>query len=203
MTKARGLRPGDLELWNRVAQTVRARDAAHMKPGPASGTTPNMADKPPGLVEARKMPAGFGLGTQSRPGPVPKVSLFAQGQSTSNPLRMDAKAHAALQKGKLAPEARLDLHGLTLAQAHQALVGFIARTHGQGKRLVLVITGKGKERLDHNAMPSHLGLLRYQAPRWLQMPPLDHHVLQVSQAHPRHGGEGALYVYLRRSRIGG
>lgn len=199
MTRGRGLRPGDLEVWHRVARTVRARDGTRVKPGPESVDAPKTPAKSSDSLSGSILPVGFKLGAMPR-------SEFSSGSGSGKtesfppPLRMDAKAHAALKKGKLDPEARLDLHGMTFAQAHQALTGFIGRTHSQGKRLVLVITGKGKERLDHNAIPSHLGLLRFQVPRWLQMSPLDHHVLQVTQAHPRHGGEGALYVYLRKGR---
>ena len=59
---------------------------------------------------------------------------------------MDAKAFARMSRGKLSPEARIDLHGMTLAEAHPELIGFILNAQAQGLRLVLVITGKGKRR---------------------------------------------------------
>lgn len=114
------------------------------------------------------------------------------------PLRMDAAAFGRMSRGKLRPEARLDLHGLTLTQAHPALVGWILEQRARGRRLVLVITGKGRASDDHFApMPVRIGRLRHDVPRWLTLPPLAGAVLQVAPAHRRHGGEGALYVYLR------
>jgi len=105
-----------------------------------------------------------------------------------------------MKRGKLVPEARLDLHGLTLERAHPALVSFILRSQAQGLRLVLVITGKGKERDEGGPMPVRRGVLRHQVPQWLSMPPTHQAVLQVAQAHIGHGGGGAYYVYLRRRR---
>lgn len=110
---------------------------------------------------------------------------------------MDPKTHRRMAKGKMAPEARLDLHGLTLAAAHPELIRFILSSHADGRRLVLVITGKGKG--DHGPLPTRPGALRHQVPHWLHMPPLAPVVQQVTAAHHRHGGEGAYYVYLRRS----
>ena len=72
---------------------------------------------------------------------------------------------------------------------------------GQGdKRLVLVITGKGKSRDDGGPIPTRFGVLRHQVPQWLRLAPLARAVLQVSEAHLRHGGQGAYYVYLKRRR---
>lgn len=121
-------------------------------------------------------------------------------QISSGPVQMDQKAYGRLRRGKLKPDARLDLHGMTLAQAHPALTGFILRSASAGHRLVLVITGKGKDRDDGNPIPTRFGVLRHQVPQWLSMAPLAGLVLQVSQSHIRHGGQGAYYVYLRRSR---
>lgn len=114
------------------------------------------------------------------------------------PLQMDAKTHGKMTRGKLAPEARIDLHGLTLAEAHPELIRFILNAHAQGMRLVLVITGKGKRREDAGPIPQRMGALRHQVPHWLHLPPLGPVVLQVGEAHLKHGGSGAYYVYLRR-----
>ncbi|MCF2871492.1 Smr/MutS family protein [Octadecabacter sp. G9-8] len=121
-------------------------------------------------------------------------------QMRAAPVQMDQKAFGRLRRGKLKPEARIDLHGMTLAQAHPALTGFILRSAGAGHRLVLVITGKGKNRDDGNPIPTRFGVLRHQVPQWLSMAPLGGLVLQVTESHIRHGGQGAYYVYLRRAR---
>ncbi|EYD74166.1 Smr protein/MutS2 [Rubellimicrobium mesophilum DSM 19309] len=113
------------------------------------------------------------------------------------PLRMDAGTFGRMRKGKLRPDARIDLHGMTLAEAHPALQSFILGSRAKGRRLVLVITGKGRVNDDLAPMPARAGRLRHDVPRWLMLPPLAGAVLQVAPAHQRHGGEGALYVYLR------
>jgi DNA-nicking Smr family endonuclease len=113
---------------------------------------------------------------------------------------MDAKVHARMTRGRLAPEARIDLHGMTLAEAHPELVRFILNARSEGLRLVLVITGKGSGPVpESDPVPRPRGLLRHQVPVWLRQPPLGEAVQQVAEAHLRHGGAGALYIYLRRS----
>lgn len=121
-------------------------------------------------------------------------------QLRAAPVQMDQKAFGRLRRGKLKPEARIDLHGMTMAQAHPALTGFILRSASAGHRLVLVITGKGKNRDEGGPIPTKSGVLRHQVPQWLNMAPLGGLVLQVSESHVRHGGQGAYYVYLRRAR---
>ncbi|WP_420814425.1 Smr/MutS family protein [Paracoccus contaminans] len=104
--------------------------------------------------------------------------------------------HRDLVRGRLRPEARIDLHGMTLAVAKAELTGFILSAWASGRRLVLVITGKGKG--DHGPLPTRAGALRHEVPHWLHMAPVAAVVMQVVPAHVRHGGAGAYYVYLRR-----
>jgi len=111
-------------------------------------------------------------------------------------LRMDKRTFGQLKRGKSTPEARIDLHGMTVADAHSALIGFLLRAQSEGRRLVLVITGKGRS--GDGPIPERRGILRRQVPHWLELPPLSQVVLQVVEAHQRHGGSGAFYVYLRR-----
>lgn len=115
------------------------------------------------------------------------------------PVAMDNRAYRRLTRGKLTPEARLDLHGLTLAEAQPALTRFIVGSRASGRRLVLVITGKGRDRDSAGPIPRRAGALRHEVPLWLSRPPLAPLVLQVAEAHARHGGGGAFYVYLRRA----
>jgi len=121
-------------------------------------------------------------------------------QVRAAPVQMDRKAFVQMKRGKLRPEAKIDLHGMTLDRAHPALTRFILSAQAQGKRLVLVVTGKGKERDDGGPIPVRFGVLRHQVPQWLSMPPLSSAILQISESHLRHGGGGAYYVYLRKSR---
>ncbi|PIE11097.1 MAG: DNA mismatch repair protein MutS [Rhodobacterales bacterium] len=127
---------------------------------------------------------------------LPSLSEQIGGES----LRMDRKTHSRMTRGKLAPEARIDLHGMTLAEAHPELIRFVLTSHTRGMRLILVITGKGKHRDDGGPIPTRLGVLRHQVPVWLRQAPLGPLVLQVTEAAQKHGGHGAYYVYLKRRR---
>jgi len=124
---------------------------------------------------------------------------------------IDRRTAQKLKRGKIPVEAKLDLHGMTQRQAHEALNGFIARAYGAGKRCVLVVTGKGRKSFDlgrfredsdlySEERPKAPGILRQRVPEWLHMPPNGHLVLRVLPAQPKDGGDGALYVYLRRQR---
>ena len=106
---------------------------------------------------------------------------------------LDKRTGERLKRGKLPIEGRLDLHGMTQVEAHQALSGFISGQRVAGKRCVIVITGKGSYR-------GGGGVLKDAVPRWLNEPALRDHILAFNHAQPRHGGAGALYVLLRRMR---
>lgn len=188
MARRRALNPDELDLWRAVARTARPLHATlASQPEPKDAATP-VFDPP----KPKPSLPSFRLGEKARP-------VSAPVQPTAG-LQMDAKAYARMSRGKLAPEARIDLHGLTLAEAHPELIHFILGAHSHGLRLVLVITGKGKAKEDHGPIPQRIGALRHQVPHWLRLSPLAPVVLQVTEAHLRHGGAGAYYVYLRRGR---
>jgi DNA-nicking Smr family endonuclease len=107
-----------------------------------------------------------------------------------------------LRRGLIEPDARIDLHGMTQEAAHRTLFAWMATAHARGFRLVLVITGKGNPKGDDNApwMISPHGVLKQMVPRWLKEPGLAGLVASSGPAHARHGGGGALYVYLRKNR---
>ena len=105
------------------------------------------------------------------------------------PADVDAALHRRLTRGHDAIAARIDLHGMTQDEARAALTAFVARATAAGWRAVLVITGKGI---------SGDGVLRKRVPDWLAAAPIREHVAGVAEAHRRHGGEGALYVALKR-----
>ena len=106
------------------------------------------------------------------------------------------RERAKLSRGRNEIDARLDLHGMTQVRAHHALLGFLQRAHHEGLTFVLVITGKGKVGAE-----SERGVLRRQVPQWLSMPEFRSLVVGFEEAHVGHGGEGALYVRIRRTRI--
>lgn len=193
MTRRR-LKPEELDLWRKVAQTAeKLHPERKHKESPLPKPTPT---KP-----SRARIEGFDLGQKADPAHhghdiAPDMSQTIAAQ----PVRMDKKTFGKLRRGKVVPEGKLDLHGMTMDQAHPALMGFILRAHDNNKRLVLVITGKGKTRDEGGPIPTRRGVLRHNVPQWLSAPPLSSVVLQVTEAHLKHGGGGAYYVYLRRRR---
>ena len=106
---------------------------------------------------------------------------------------VDRRTDDRLRRGQMAIEARIDLHGLTQAAAYDALAHFVTVSHAVGRRCVLVITGKGP-------VSQGGGVLRTMVPRWLAEASLRRRILALHRAQPRDGGDGALYVLLKRQR---
>jgi DNA-nicking Smr family endonuclease len=116
---------------------------------------------------------------------------------------LDARSAERLKRGQLPIEDRLDLHGMTQEAAHAALDAFIGAAYTTGKRAVLIITGKGLRPRDDFDDPWRYGaggVLKSMTPRWLNEAPNRARVLAFTEAQPRHGGGGALYVLIRRQR---
>lgn len=195
--KRRRLGEDDLALWRQVASTTSPLARSVERPRRPQPPEPEIT--PP--AAARAPLAAFRLGERAN-GTAPRHDVLPglTDRLSALPVRMDKKAYGKLKRGKLSPEARIDLHGMTAERAHAALSGFIMRAYAQQMRLVLVITGKGKRTDQHGPIPARQGVLRHNVPHWLELPPLSNMVIQVSAAHPRHGGGGAYYVYLRRQR---
>ncbi|MFV0384994.1 Smr/MutS family protein [Paracoccus sp. (in: a-proteobacteria)] len=202
--RRRGLTPEEGELWSRIARTAKPMHPAGPQPVPRPLPEPLWPTAPSGHRPTPPVSGPAVSGPEidiGRMAAMPPASRFAHAPTpaerlASVALRMDHKTHKRMTKGKLRPEARLDLHGMTLAAAHPELIAFILSCHAAGRRLVLVITGKGRG--DHGPLPTRPGALRHQVPVWLHQPPLAAVVQQVTAAHYRHGGEGAYYVYLRK-----
>ena len=192
----RRVKPNELDLWNQVARTTERLTP----PKRSIIVDAPLQEKPP--KRKAKSIAPFKLGalptaTREMRDVLPALSERLR----AAPVQMDAKSYKTMQRGKLKPEGRIDLHGMTVAQAHPALISFIMSAQSSGKRLVLVITGKGGKREELGAIaPQRMGALKRQVPLWLTMAPVSTAVLQVTESHIRHGGAGAYYVYLRRAR---
>lgn len=128
----------------------------------------------------------------------PAAAANAKQQTTPPPLApFDRRLKQRLSRGLEAIDARIDLHGRTQNEAHLTLTRFLMRAQDCGARTVLVITGKGGADRDVFA---ERGVLRRLVPLWLKLPELRAIVLGFETAHVSHGGEGALYVRLRRGR---
>ncbi len=129
------------------------------------------------------------------PATVPPPAAPAAPRRISAPLvqQVDGATAARLRRGQIAIDGRIDLHGMDQHAAFGALMGFLDMSIRTGRRFLLVITGKGSPREGG-------GVLRRNAPAWLAASPFGARILTVTPAHLRHGGDGALYVILRRER---
>jgi DNA-nicking Smr family endonuclease len=130
-----------------------------------------------------------------RPRPTSTVAKVPPAAAPASPPRLapiDRRARQKLARGRDPIDARVDLHGMTQAQAHAALARFLRRAQADDAKYVLVVTGKGRE--------PERGVLRRQVPLWLEQPEFRSLVVGFDTAHVGHGGEGALYVRVRRRR---
>ncbi len=194
-------------MWRRVADTAAPLHAAR-KPRDPGADHESFSFNAPQLIKAalpgaqvREQLAPFRIGERAAPTSAGHDLSPSVGEHLARgPLRMDRRSFDRMSRGKLLPEGRIDLHGMTLAEAHPALTQFVMGAQAQGKRLVLVITGKGRRGADDSPVPQRMGVLKQHVPRWLALPPLAGIVLQIAEAHLKHGGTGAYYVYLRRLR---
>jgi DNA-nicking Smr family endonuclease len=137
------------------------------------------------------------------PAPAPKQSREAP--HATPPAKTPALAPLGrrlkqrVRRGREPIDARIDLHGLTQSEAHAALLRFLKRAQADGARIALVVTGKGAARGERDASVER-GVLRRQVPLWLSLPEFRPLIVGFDDAHVSHGGQGALYVRLRRRR---
>lgn len=192
----RGLSKEDRELWQRVARTATPmhRNRPVLPQAPTERATPEIkpVDQSVSFVSPFKV-SPFKIGQNAT-----SSAALTQPKPTGSPV--DRKKLAKLRRGKLKPEARIDLHGMTQEQALPALNSFVQRASERKLRLVLVITGKGRPRPDYGPIPEQPGVLRRNVPHWLRSRLLAPLVLDVVESHQSHGGSGAFYVYLRARR---
>lgn len=187
--RIRLLNPEEKALWHHVMRQVtplKGRTALEIAPPPPA-PVPEAADPP--ASAARKADA---KGTPTRPAPPAPVTPLAP---------MEPRLRRRLNRGAEV-DARLDLHGMTQAAAHRRLTLFLLEAHSAGFGLVLVITGKGDAEGAPLPGEERRGVLRRAVPLWLSEPNLRPYVVGFETATRRHGGEGALYVRVRRRREG-
>ena len=181
----RPLTEEDAALWAHVIQHVQplAKPAKRQrrKPAAVAPAPPSPSPSP----EATPVPAKTrkpAAGPAKRPPAAPPLTPLAP---------LDRQERRRLARGTRAIDGRIDLHGLRQGEAHSTLRGFLAMAQARGDKLVLIITGKGDP-------DSERGVLRRLVPHWLEMADLRGIVIGFEAAHRGHGGEGALYVRLRR-----
>lgn len=181
--RKRALSDEEIALWQEIAKSAKPLRRRRISPAketedPAAVVEPKPVAKPRPTVSAMK-PSAKPIAT--KPAQPPLAPLGRRERSK-------------LAKGRKQIDARIDLHGMTQAVAHRALIAFLHRAHGDGATFVLIITGKGR------SSASEGGVLRRQVPLWMSLPELRSLVVGFEEAHIGHGGEGALYVRLRRAR---
>jgi DNA-nicking Smr family endonuclease len=169
-------------LWNRVVDTAVP-----------------LRRKQPHTVESIKKPTAES-GKKKRPLPAPSRNGAPRDERAQrppparNPDQIDRRTARRIARGSISLDGRLDLHGLTQAQAHERLTDFVGDAQESGLRTVLIITGKGA------GDGTERGILKRALPQWLSTSPLRDMVLEFEVAHREHGGSGAFYVRLRRLR---
>lgn len=196
-------------LWKKIvagvvplAKTRHKRHAAAAAAPPAKPAAP-MAAAPnlPPAKPQRMRPAPPLPPPPAPKGPAPLVPGGLAG--------VDRRTGERLRKGRMAVEAKLDLHGMSQHQAHGAVARFIAGQQAAGARCVLIVTGKGgrtADPLEKKSLAARFtfgagrGVLKEALPRWLNEPALRALIVAVTAARPDHGGSGAVYVLLKRKR---
>ena len=190
MTARRPVTKSELDLWRRWTADVQPladRPPDEKPTKPAAKPKPAKLVAPPKVAHVSPKAARISNANTEKP-------ALARALDAKGPINIDRRNWERLKRGQIRIERKLDLHGRTQPEAHGALNRFLQMASATGLRCVLVVTGKGG--------PEGQGVLRRMVPRWLGEPGNRDKVLTYAPAQPRHGGDGALYVLLRRRRDG-
>ena len=185
MKKGRKLSSDEKALWNKISRTI-----SDSKP-----ISTDMDEEKETVIKENNL-----LKLKSILNPALKNNPTAKPKSENDSGSIDQNILRRLKRGKLSPEARLDLHGLTRDQAYKALYSFINNNYKLKKRLVLIITGKGERNYNSEDSFANKGVLRKTVPQWLKSPAISGFILDFVQSHIKDGGSGALYVYLKKNK---
>jgi len=178
--ESRPLSADDDTLWTTVTRAVKP-----LRPAPKLPTPSGEPSRSPEPKRTRDTVSGTRVATR-HPEPPPLAPL-------------ERRLRQRLGRGSASPDRRLDLHGMTQRQAHDALLHFLHTAQADGVKLVLVVTGKGARSADRDPFVER-GVLRRLVPQWLNATDLRRLVVGFDSAHVGHGGDGALYVRIRRPR---
>jgi len=185
MSRRRELSDEEETLWNGVARSVKPLRPVKAKTKSTKAKVAATSSLSAEEVKPQRTPA-VSRGTMP---PVKKPPPLAP---------LDRRGRKRVARGRDPIDARIDLHGKTQSEAHDALVRFVRRAQSNGARVVLVVTGKGSGTSRDGERER--GVLRRQVPLWLTLPEFRSLIIGFEEAHVAHGGEGALYVRLRRIR---
>ncbi|WP_281299947.1 Smr/MutS family protein [Iodidimonas sp. MBR-14] len=199
----------DQKLWDQLTRDVRPLKNRPKAPPLPKNTFPGALPKSlyrESAVHPRDFEDSLPLPLMNQPDPSPSTKAAAEIRN-----QLDRRTQRRLARGHQPIDSRIDLHGLTQKQALERLVRHVMMAAGRGDRAVLVITGKGgRQNPQTTGVPVALrrrdsfdlgsGVLRRMVPLWLESPQLAPYVHSYGPAHDGHGGDGALYVLLRRPR---
>jgi DNA-nicking Smr family endonuclease len=217
MTHGRGGKPGkagrrvtedEAELWRQLTHSVdKVKTKPRVTAHGAEPAAPALASSAPASPERPSTAQGRSTRT------APTAAATAPPPKPPAPTELDRRTVRQVAAGKVPIDAVLDLHGLDQAAAYTRLRAFLMSSRANGHRMVLVITGKGggvrplaadlrsnRKRGGEGSDPVPRGVLRRSVPQWLEQPDLGAIVLSYAAAGVRHGGDGALYVRLRKAR---
>lgn len=184
----RRLGPEEQAAWAQLARTVkpirRDRPAPPAQPDPGPAAAKPAPAKP---IKARAAPLSRPAAAPVQAPPPPRPSDI-----------LDGRWEKQIRRGQLMPEMAIDLHGHTLALAHQRLERALVQSLADGVRVLLVVTGKPRE--NRGGEEGRRGAIRAEIGHWLQSSSMADRIASVRTAHPRHGGTGALYIILRRRK---
>ncbi len=180
------------KLWKAVSKQFVPLDRATLEPDDEADVAP----APPAAIRPVPKPlAPAKSAAPKKPAPIAKTPTLAD---------FEARRAKRLSAGRIAIEAKLDLHGMRQEEAREALMRFLRSAQSNGLRHVKVITGKGAPNRAEDQKPFSLfdetrrGVLRDQAPRWLSEPTARSLVVSFTEAGRGHGGSGALYIQIRK-----
>jgi DNA-nicking Smr family endonuclease len=199
----RRLSQDEVALWRRVVASVTplaAPEPAEPEslPSPTVRTAADPIKRVDRMLPAERLDLAELASALTTDRPLVSTGQPCPAPGSEQPFAADRRMLRKLRNRQLSIEGRLDLHGMTQAEAHAALLRFIVASRGFGRRTVLVVTGKGWKP-DAGRPEDAVGVLRRHVPRWLETDPFTEHVAGIRDAHARHGGSGALYVVLRQS----
>jgi DNA-nicking Smr family endonuclease len=185
--RRRHLTPDEHKLWSGVIRSIAPLKRKPSKARAHEATAAPAEHAPPPRRRTEPSPMRQPAApTASKPASRPVLPVVG----------LERREKQRLARGTQGIDLRIDLHGKTQSEAHAALLGFLRGAQAQGARFVLVITGKG----GGPGSSGERGILKRQVPHWLRLPEFRLLVLAIEDAHVTHGGEGALYVRMRRVR---
>jgi DNA-nicking Smr family endonuclease len=183
-TRLRRLSADEIELWRNVTKTIARRQGATLPEIAPLPKTAKLSEAPKPTVTPRAITVSKAA-PESSNGTRPPTGLAP----------LERRLVQKLARGRVAPDAVIDLHGMSRQEAFVALRGFLSHKQREGAKLVLVVTGKGERSAGIDGEP---GILRKSVPHWLHGPDYRSLVAGFEEASRSHGGTGALYVRIRR-----